>query len=141
MNSVLYDSLQRYYNTNNNINKFYDNIQGDKKISLRIIDWFVTNYSKKNNIFYEIYEKSNGELTFESSGNTLYKQINIYHAYKSQLKSYSKKKFDPFCRRDRLNFECYNYLIRYNQQYTTIILLLLLLLLLLSLLFTFLLPS
>ena len=109
MNSVLYDSLQRYYNTNNNINKFYDNIQGDKKISLRIIDWFVTNYSKKNNIFYEIYEKSNGELTFDSDGNKLHKQINIYHAYKSQLKSYSKKKFDPFCRRDRLNFECKGY--------------------------------
>ena len=109
MNSVLYDSLQRYYNTNNNINKFYDNIQGDKKISLRIIDWFVTNYSKKNNIFYEIYKKSNDELTFDSVGNKLHKQINIYHAYKSQLKSYSKKKFDPFCRRDRLNFECKGY--------------------------------
>ena len=26
--------------------------------------------------------------------------------YKSQLKSYSKKKFDPFCRRDRINFNC-----------------------------------
>ena len=35
-----------------------------------------------------------------------FKQINIYHAYKSQLKSYSKKKFDPFCRRDRLYFNC-----------------------------------
>ena len=28
--------------------------------------------------------------------------------YKSQLKSYSKKKFDPFCRRDRINFNCNN---------------------------------
>lgn len=106
MNSVLYDSLHRYYEKNNNMEKFYNNIQGDNKISLRIIDWFVTNYSKKNNIFYEIYEDSDGCLTFESDGNKLNKQINIYHAYKSQLKSYSKKKFDPFCRRDRLNFEC-----------------------------------
>jgi len=32
--------------------------------------------------------------------------MNIYHAYKSQLKSYSKKKFDPFCRRDRIKFDC-----------------------------------
>ena len=31
-------------------------LNGDKKISLRIIDWFVTNYSKKFNVFYEIYE-------------------------------------------------------------------------------------
>ena len=46
MNSVLYDSLHRYYEKNNNMDKFYNNIQGDNKISLRIIDWFVTNYSK-----------------------------------------------------------------------------------------------
>jgi hypothetical protein len=106
MNNVLYDSLHRYYDKKNNMDKFYSNILGDNKISLRIIDWFVTNYSKKNNIFYEIYEKPNGDLTFDPDGNRLHKQINIYHAYKSQLKSYSKKKFDPFCRRDRLNFEC-----------------------------------
>ena len=88
------------------MNKFHSNIHGDNKISLRIIDWFVTNYSKKNNTFYEIYIDPNGNITFDADGNQLHKQINIYHAYKSQLKSYSKKKFDPFCRRDRLNFEC-----------------------------------
>ena len=109
MNSVLYDSLHRYYDNKNNMNKFYSNILGDNKISLRIIDWFVTNYSKKNNIFYEIYEKSNGDLTFDSDGHRLYKQINIYHAYKSQLKSYSKKKFDPFCRKERIMFNCKDY--------------------------------
>ena len=48
MNNVLYDSLHKYYDKNENMNKFYSNIQGDNKISLRIIDWFVTNYSKKN---------------------------------------------------------------------------------------------
>jgi hypothetical protein len=32
------------------------------------------------------------------------KLFNTYHSYKAQLKSYSKKKFDPFCRRDRINF-------------------------------------
>ena len=69
MNSVLYDSLHRYYDKKNNMNNFYSNIQGDNKISLRIIDWFVTNYSKKNNIFYEIYEKPNGDLTFDEDGN------------------------------------------------------------------------
>jgi len=106
MNNVLYDSLHKYYGINGNMDKFYSNILGGNKISLRIIDWFVTNYSKKNNTFYEIYETPNGSLTFNSDGNELFKQINIYHAYKSQLKSYSKKKFDPFCRRDRLNFEC-----------------------------------
>ena len=32
-------------------------------------------------------------------------------SYKSQLKSYSKKKFDPFCRKERINFDCKNYKI------------------------------
>jgi len=108
MNNVLYESLHKYYSSDKNIHKFNDSINGDNKISLRIIDWFVTNYSKKNNIFYEIYKTPEGYLTFESEGNELFKQVNIYHAYKSQLKSYSKKKFDPFCRRDRLNFACDN---------------------------------
>ena len=31
--------------------------------------------------------------------------MNVFHSYKSQLKAYSKKKFDPFCRRDRLSFK------------------------------------
>jgi hypothetical protein len=31
--------------------------------------------------------------------------MNVFHSYKSQLKAYSKRKFDPFCRRDRILFE------------------------------------
>ena len=32
----------------------------------------------------------------------IYKQFNVHHSYKSQLKSFSKKYFDPFCRRNRI---------------------------------------
>ena len=56
------------------------------------MDWFVTNYSKKNNISYEI------EL------NNKKKNFIVYLDYKSQLKAYSKKQFDPFCRRERISF-------------------------------------
>ena len=90
------------------MSKFNNYINGPNKISLRIIDWFVTNYSKKNNIFYEIYKTQSENLTFNSDGNILHKQINIFHAYKSQLKSYQKKKFDPFCRKERIKFSCNN---------------------------------
>ena len=106
MNNVLYESLHKYYGTNNNMHNFNDSINGDNKISLRIIDWFVTNYSKKNNTSYEIYKSPSGKLSFDSEGNQFIRNMNIYHAYKSQLKSYSKKKFDPFCRRDRIKFDC-----------------------------------
>ena len=108
MNNVLYNSLREYYSDEKKINKFNDCIHGPNKISLRVIDWFVTNYSKKNNIFYEIYKTQSGNLTFNSDGNILHKQINIFHAYKSQLKSYQKKKFDPFCRKERIKFNCNN---------------------------------
>ena len=44
--------------------------------------------------------------TFVCENNQILKQFNTYHAYKSQLKSFSKKKFDPFCRRNRIMFDC-----------------------------------
>ena len=35
-------------------------------------------------------------------------EINVYNSYKSQLKAYSKKRFDPFCRRERIKFINHN---------------------------------
>jgi hypothetical protein len=54
-----------------------------------LIDWFVTNYSKKYNISY---------LT--KGG----RHVVVYLSYKSHLKAYSKKMFDPFCRWKRIKF-------------------------------------
>lgn len=82
----LYSSLLKYYDNKINHDAFVEVLQDSSMISLRMIDWFVTKYSKKNNINYEI----NGK-TFE-----------VYTNYKSQLKVFSKKSIDPFCRRDRL---------------------------------------
>jgi len=105
-NSVLLTSLQNYYADNKNASKLLEILKEENKISLRIIDWFVTNYSKKNNIYYTIFETPTKKKTFVPENNKILKQFNTYHAYKSQLKSFSKKKFDPFCRRDRIVFYC-----------------------------------
>ena len=106
MNNILLDSLKEYYKNEKNMEKLLNIIhQTNSKISLRIIDWFVTNYSKKHNVYYSIYKTNEGEKTFDSKNNILLKHFNTYHSYKSQLKSYSKKKFDPFCRRDRIDFQ------------------------------------
>jgi hypothetical protein len=94
-NSLLLNKLKRFY-IDENLNSFLDYIKYNK-ISLRVIDWFVTNYSKKNDVIYMIYESDNE--------NYPHKSFNVYHSYKSQLKSYSKKNFDPFCRRNKINFE------------------------------------
>ena len=51
---------------------------------------------------YTIYKNSDGKKTFEGEGNQPYKQFNTYHSYKSQLKSYSKKRFDTLCRRNKV---------------------------------------
>ena len=106
-NNVLLNSLQKYYMENRNSSKLLEILkEEDNKISLRIIDWFVTNYSKKNNIYYSIFETPTKKKTFVCENSKIVKQFNTYHAYKSQFKSFSKKKFDPFCRRDRITFDC-----------------------------------
>lgn len=64
-------------------------ISGESKISLRLIDWLVTNYAKKHNISYVT---KNG------------RHVIVYLAYKAHLKAYSKKMFDPFCRWKRIQF-------------------------------------
>ena len=105
-NNVLLNSLQTYYTDNKNASKLIEILKEENKISLRIIDWFVTNYSKKNNTYYTIFETPRKKKTFVCENNKILKQFNTYFAYKSQLKSFSKKKFDPFCRRNRIMFDC-----------------------------------
>ena len=84
------NSLSIFYSQNEgkHYKQLLSIINGENNISLRIIDWFVTNYSKKNNISWV---NNNNRFV-------------VYLNYKAQLKAYSKKQFDPFCRRERLNF-------------------------------------
>ena len=58
------------------------------KVSLRVIDFFVTNYAKERN------------LTYTHNG----RAVSIYLDYRSQLRAYTKRYFDPFCRRERITF-------------------------------------
>jgi hypothetical protein len=100
--TLLLNSLKDFFSDKYYKKQLIDIISGEKSISLRSIDWFITNYSKKKNIYYKIYQKEDGSLTFDEN-NKLIKNINVFQSYKSQLKAYSKKKFDPFCRRERIN--------------------------------------
>ena len=103
MENLLYNRLDEYFTKQENI-EIMMNILNDSKISLRVIDWFVTNYSKRYNIEYNIYiDKSKKKTLIETKN--IYNRINIFIDYKSQLKSYPKKNFDPFCRRERINYK------------------------------------
>ena len=66
-------------------------VTGESKISLRIVDWFATNYAKK---YYTLY-------TIEDGDNI--RRFKVYFDYKLKLKAYSKRRFDPFCRWDRIS--------------------------------------
>ena len=46
-NDLLMRNITSFYKNEENLEKFLKIITGESKISLRIIDWFVTNYSKK----------------------------------------------------------------------------------------------
>lgn len=94
-NSLLLSNLMEFYNKNGNLEKMMKIINGESEVSLRIVDWFVTNFAKKN---YTVYELS--QSMGENHSNTRFK---VYNDYKLKLKAYSKKRFDPFCRWDRIS--------------------------------------
>lgn len=87
------DDLNGNYNPTNNLDKMLKLITGESKISLRIVDWFATNYSKK---YYTLY-------VIEASADNVTRRFKVYDDYKLKLKAYSKKRFDPFCRWDRIS--------------------------------------
>ena len=91
-NDLLLQKCLDFYKKNNNLETMLKIINGESKISLRIVDWFATNYAKKNYTLYDL-EGSNGES----------KRFKVYLDYKLKLKAYSKRRFDPFCRWERIN--------------------------------------
>jgi hypothetical protein len=89
---LLMTSLSKFYLDEKNINILIPIVNGLSKISLRVLDWFVTNFCKKHNTV--IHYQRDGKA----------QKLIVHLDYKNQLKAYSKKQFDPFCRRERINF-------------------------------------
>ena len=90
-NDLLLNNLLKFYKKDNNMERMLNIINGESKISLRIVDWFATNYAKKNFTLYNL-KSSTGDLV----------RFKPYIDYKLKLKAYSKRRFDPFCRWDRI---------------------------------------
>jgi hypothetical protein len=90
-NDLLMNNLLEFYKNEKNLHTMLNIINGESRISLRIVDWFATNYAKKNFTVY-IIEKTNENIRFK-----------VYTDYKLKLKAYSKRRFDPFCRWERIN--------------------------------------
>ena len=81
--------LQEFYTVPGHLEKLLPIVTGTSPISLRLVDYFVTNYAKKMN------------TSFTSGG----RHFLVYFHYKRELNAYSKRLFDPFCRRERIMFQ------------------------------------
>ena len=88
-------SLTKFFSNKQHLNVLLahistsENSGNEKSTSLRVIDWFVTNYAKKHAIVINM---------------DTHRHFNVYVNYRSQLKAYSKHQFDPFRRRFRINY-------------------------------------
>ena len=125
--------ITKYFSNKKTLKKLITILKGES-ISLRLIDWFVTNYCKKFNVLYNLNDfKDKDSLSIENLNTVQLEQsaqhseqqthqaqqaqqeqqikdksfdnfIIVHNNYKGQLKAYSKKNFDPFCRRNRIRF-------------------------------------
>ena len=80
---LLMESLTEFFTHKKNLNQMLPIVTKRANISLRILDWFVTNFAKEEPVVYTFNDKI----------------FNVYNSYKDQLTAYSKKRFDPFRRR------------------------------------------
>jgi hypothetical protein len=86
---LLLTSLHDFFSNEKYMNELTNILNRVNGISLRNIEWFVTNYAKEKHVKFAT-----------TSGNN----IDVHVAYKSSLGGYSKKLFDPFCRTERIQF-------------------------------------
>ena len=88
---TLLESLNTFYRGDpKNVQHLEDVLNKRKGVSLRNLEWFITNYARSKNLMYEM---PNGQAFV------------VHCAYKSSLDGYSKKLFDPFCRTQKFENE------------------------------------
>tara|TARA_B100000676_G_C18041911_1_gene825451 strand:- start:1112 stop:1603 length:492 start_codon:yes stop_codon:yes gene_type:complete len=93
---LIMKKLKAFFDKAENFEKLRPMLTQDCNISLRLLDWSTTNWSRKNTVMLTTYRNGYKEV------------INMFLDYKANLKAFSKKSFDPFCRRERimLQFAC-----------------------------------
>ena len=91
-NDLLMNNLMDFYKDEEILSRMLKIITGESKISLRIVDWFATNYAKKYFTLYTVTDEFGHARRFK-----------VYIDYKLKLKAYSKRRFDPFCRWERIS--------------------------------------
>ena len=102
--ALLIIPITKYFSDRRILNKLITILKGEG-ISLRLVDWFVTNYCKKHNVMYNLLDFRPPVPGMPEAQRRSFDNFIIVHTnYKGQLKAYSKRNFDPFCRRNRIRF-------------------------------------
>ena len=86
---ILLSSINAFYSDEKNKATLVNVLHKKSGISLRNLEWFITNYAKKN---HTSYKTDDGKV------------FSVHTAYKSSLLGYSKKLFDPFCRAEKISY-------------------------------------
>jgi len=87
-------SIFKFYSENDeNLNILKGLLDKTAGISLRNLEWFITNYAKQE------------KLTYTTKDGRMF---TVHCAYKSSLDGYSKKLFDPFCRTQKISFDVHS---------------------------------
>lgn len=91
--SLIMKKVTEFFDVRENFEKFRPILVHDSPLSLRVLDWSTTNWSKKNPVYLTTFRHGYEE------------KINMFLDYKAHLKAFSKKSFDPFCRRERMMYK------------------------------------
>ena len=94
-NALMY-KLHSFYQHPAHMERLATIVTGTSKLSLRIVDWFVTNYAK---LYFTHYMLSKpGPHGMEMV------RFKVHNEYRLYLDSHSKHRMDPFCRSKRVVF-------------------------------------
>lgn len=96
--SLMHASLMRFFASPSNAAVLVAHLTGRATVSLRLIDWFVTSFSKSHAILIPHFKDDATPAGF----------TDVYASYRMQLRSLTKTYFDPFRRHNRISvrLEC-----------------------------------
>ena len=89
--NLLLRNLLIFFENDKHMKTLVDIVFYKKDVSLRSLDYLVTNYAKDNNIVVKNKKES----------------MQLYQLYRLYLKGYSKQQFDPFKRHKRIHIPCF----------------------------------
>ena len=80
--NMIMKSLEKFYEIPENISLFIPIVNSESKISIRLIDHFITKYSKKNKVCYKNQDSSDNSLFY------------VFQSYRQQLRDFTNNNYE-----------------------------------------------